>query len=270
VHITDIITQQEGALAVTLTLHGAQNSPMLFMEHFESMKKRSGLGDILTLNYSNNLGRGQSTYAQVIHEVAEIKHLILKLSKYYENIYLDGVSCGAKFFAAALLSLCKDGYHTLLREKITFNCINGVIQPFDVKVNFRVAEKLPYHIGWLMTPVLKMAHAIGWRKEAKLYKLKGNGYIRQLNRDASRLIRWHLLKEQVLMMSMPMISSEKARLKGLTLVVSTKDEIVDNATLAKSLSGLFSGKREQYVEVSTKHSTLAYEAQNWRERFYQV
>jgi hypothetical protein len=204
---------------------------------------------------------------RLIKEALEIKDLILKNFDGYETIYLDGVSCGAKFFATALVILHRN--NVCLSEKIVFNCINGVIAPEDIKSkDFDLAKTLPYWLGFIMTPVLRLVHSHGWRREAHYYDMLDNRTVQVLNADANRSISWRMLKDQVEAMNYPKFDDGPIILKSLRAALSEEDDFIDNESALESLTDLFYSKDFTVFDIPTGHSTLTYEPNVWKKRFF--
>lgn|GEM_PF-4871986 len=256
------IGNNAGAKAVTLTLPGVQNSGRwLFEPHCESLKQRDGCGEFMLLDYTERFNLADASY--------ELANLLFHIAPYYDTIYLDGVSCGARVFVQAIIELYLRKEQAVL-NKIVFNSIDGVISPQDVKTSsFNLAKVLPGWLALILTPFLKWVHRKGWRKEAASYDKLDDEMIIKLNTDANQRISWRLLKQQVAAMNTPLQSfSRQISIKQCVVVTSIDDEVIDNQHNFNSLSGLLKPLRQ--VELPTKHSTLAYQPDVWREGFYTI
>lgn len=248
----------------TYTLPGVQNSgKYLFMPHARSMKQRGGLvpADVYFLDYDDCF--------ELVGAVSELVDQIVDKSERYQTIYLDGVLCGAKVFAHAIIELHVRERQDVL-DKIVFNSINGVISPEDLKTTaFNAAKVLPAWLDPIMTLVLRQAHKAGRKKEAESYGMLNDENIISLNEDANERISWRLLRSQVEAMSAPSPEFDKPiRIKKCVGVFSSEDDRIDNGFSYMSLTHLFDDV--MYVEIDAGHSTLAYQPDIWRRKFYEV
>jgi hypothetical protein len=259
--------EYQSAKTLTLTLHGVQNSPKLFYRHLGSMHRRGGGSQVICLDYFDPR---EVRLERPLHVMArEIFKFIYNNSYEYDTFYLDGVSCGAKVFLHALdLLRCERSFCS--EKKVVFNCINAVLQPWDIKTrDFNLAKRLPLGVDFAMTPMLRVAHNMGWHAEAKRYGMQDDDVIRALNEDANNNISWTLLKRQVEFMNEPLdVPYRSIRLKGLNVVMSDDDEVIDNNSVRDSAVDVFDSDECNFIEVPTKHSTLAYEPEVWGEYFY--
>ncbi|MDR1033092.1 MAG: hypothetical protein LBL84_03740 [Candidatus Nomurabacteria bacterium] len=263
-HSLQVVYQEMNyeADTVTITLPGVQNSgTWLFWPHLESLHQRGDYhpADVVLMDYW-----GWFSLVAVANELA---NKLQQVSSWYQTIYLDGVSFGAKVFTHVITTLRARGREDIL-SKIVFNAINPVIEPSNVLgKTFAAAKWLPYWLNPVLTLVLRRGHAAAWPKEAKSYGMLDDAVIIELNRDANMRIGWSLLKDQVRAMATELPELYKPIDIRCNVVLSSYDDVIDGVSAYQSLLKLFGAVDS--VVLPTGHSTLAYEPEVWR-KFYAV